>query len=232
MTILIVAATSFELAPILQHIEKEGTKKSFFEYHYKGLDILPLVTGVGAMRTAFSLARYCKPERFIDLAINIGVAGSNDKGIQLGSVVEIVSDVFGDLGVEGADGKFIDLFELELEDPNTILYDDGFIANTKRSKQSVPSARAITVNKTHGCSSSIDRINKRYDFDVESMEGAAFFFCCKSLDIECMQLRSISNYIEPRNRENWDIEGALINLKDVVIDHLDHLEIKSRMDLA
>jgi futalosine hydrolase len=224
MTILLVAATSFEMAPILQHIEKEGTKKSFFEYHYKGLDILPLVTGIGAMRTAFSLARYCKPERFIDLAINLGVAGSNDRSLGLGSVVEVVSDIFADLGVEEQDNTFTDLFQLELEDANTNIYENGIIKNAKRTQNHLKSARGITVNKTHGCASSIERINKKYDFDVESMEGAAFFYCCKSLDIKCMQLRGISNFIEPRNRANWDIEGALGNLTTSLIEHLDHLK--------
>jgi len=36
MKLLIVAATSFELAPLISFLEKEAVKKSFFEYKLKG----------------------------------------------------------------------------------------------------------------------------------------------------------------------------------------------------
>jgi len=44
---------------------------------------------------------------------------------------------------------------------------------------------------------------------VESMEGAAFLFACLKKGIPCFQLRSISNYIEPRNLNNWNIPHAI-----------------------
>ena len=35
---------------------------------------------------------------------------------------------------------------------------------------------------------------------------------CEEFNIPCMQIRSISNKIEKRNRENWDLDLAIINL--------------------
>jgi futalosine hydrolase len=44
------------------------------------------------------------------------------------------------------------------------------------------------------------------------MEGASVFKVCEEFNIPCMQIRSISNKIEKRNRENWDLDLAIINL--------------------
>jgi futalosine hydrolase len=44
------------------------------------------------------------------------------------------------------------------------------------------------------------------------MEGAAFFYAANLLDVPSIQLRAISNYIEPRDRSKWEIKLALENL--------------------
>ena len=44
------------------------------------------------------------------------------------------------------------------------------------------------------------------------MEGAAFFKVCNYFNVPCMQIRSISNRVEKRNKENWDISLAIENL--------------------
>jgi len=106
MKILIATATSLELTPFLEHLEKNGSKKSFFEYEYKEHSIFPLVTGVGALHTAFALARFTEIKN-IDLAINAGLCGAIDKSLHLGDVLEIDQDRFADLGVEEADGRLV-----------------------------------------------------------------------------------------------------------------------------
>jgi len=210
MKILLVAATTFEIASIIKEIEDKGIKKSFFEFEYLGHTIYPLVTGIGSMKTAFAIARICHNKEF-DLAINLGLAGTVPGFHKPGDVVEIIEDCFADLGVEEKSGAFTDLFELELEDKNAAPFTNGKILNHKTS-QLFMTAKAITVNTTHGHAESIKTIMGNYDFEVESMEGAAFFYACKILDIDCHQIRAISNLIEPRNRENWAIGEALSSL--------------------
>jgi futalosine hydrolase len=41
------------------------------------------------------------------------------------------------------------------------------------------------------------------------------------LQIPCIQLRSISNYVEPRNRSNWNIPLAIKALNDYLLEHFD-----------
>jgi futalosine hydrolase len=44
------------------------------------------------------------------------------------------------------------------------------------------------------------------------MEGAAVFYVAMKMNIPCIQIRSISNYVERRNRESWKIKEALESL--------------------
>jgi len=81
----------------------------------------------------------------------------------------------------------------------------------------------LSVNKVHGNSSSIEQLQKQFDADLESMEGAAFFQACLIEKIPFLQVRSISNYVESRNRDNWDIPGAIEALNEVLIQLVETL---------
>jgi len=226
MKLLIVAATSFELAPLIAFLEKEATKKSFFEYEYLGNSIFPLVTGVGSMQTAFGLSRFNEIKE-IDLAINIGICGAYDRTIALGTVLNITKDRFGDLGVEEADKSFTDVYEMELVNGDKFPYADGWIINKLKDKYNPDylEANAITVNRVNGSEGSIKTVEEKYHPQCESMEGAAFFYACKVMDVECIQLRAVSNYVEPRNRANWQIEKALDNLNSSLIHYIKDLGV-------
>ncbi|MEM9546765.1 MAG: futalosine hydrolase [Bacteroidota bacterium] len=220
MNILIVSATSFEIAPLLQFLDSNATKLSFFEYQLNENVIYPLVTGVGALKTAFALARYNDIEK-TDVAINVGLAGSYYPSLSLGQVVEVVADRYGDLGVEEQDGQFTDVFDLGLTDENQFPYQAGWIKNTKpKFKTELKKVSGLTVNKVHGSQESIRKITSKYTADIESMEGAGFLYACRIMDVHAHQFRAISNYVEPRNRDNWQIEKSIDNLNAFLIDLL------------
>lgn len=197
MNILIVAATEAEIAPLVEVL---------------GSDIETLVTGVGMTATAFALGRHLASRRY-DLAINLGIAGSFDRTIALGSLVEVSEDTFAELGAED-DARFLPLSALGLGDvafaPTAKLRDlDG--------SQSLPQARGITVNTVHGNCGSIERVVARLAPQVETMEGAAFFYACGQASIPCLQIRAVSNYVERRNRDAWRIGLAIANLNRFAI---------------
>ena len=58
----------------------------------------------------------------------------------------------------------------------------------------------------------IQKIIERLNPQIESMEGAAFFYVCQQKKQQCIQLRAISNYVEKRNRKSWKVDLALNNL--------------------
>ena len=81
MKILIVAATDFEL------------EKDQFSAH----EIL--ITGVGILETTLELTKKLALNSY-DLVINAGIAGSFDKKIKIGDVVEVTEDILSELGYE------------------------------------------------------------------------------------------------------------------------------------
>jgi len=80
------------------------------------------------------------------------------------------------------------------------------------------------IDKVHGTQVSIDRILSKYQADIETMEGAGFHYACKNMDIQHLQLRGLSNYVEPRNRAGWKIELAIDQLNQTLINLLDNIE--------
>src|ERR1035437_3730679 len=113
MKILIVSATKFEIAPLLKNFEKIRSEKNLHSFQLKKNTIHVLITGVGMTAAAFHLGKVLN--RKYDLAINAGVAGSFKKNIPLGTVVNVVSDCFADLGAEDGN-KFLKLKEIGLQE--------------------------------------------------------------------------------------------------------------------
>lgn len=201
MKILLVAATQPEIQPLLNFF---GDEKPF--------DVL--ITGVGMVATAFALGNQFSQKKY-DLAINLGIAGSFDRSLVLGEVVEVEADTLSELGAEN-DSEFLPIETLGFGESTFQPIDPMLFLPVKK-------VRAITVNTVHGEENSIQNITKRLQPQLESMEGAAFFYACKNSMVPSVQIRSVSNYVEKRNRENWKIGLAVKNLNDFAIDLLKKL---------
>jgi futalosine hydrolase len=200
--ILLVAATEFEIAPLL-------AKKETLTFD-------TLVTGVGQMPTAFHVGHALHQKKY-DLVINAGIAGSFRRDWELGKVVHVVSEQYGDLGIEFADGSFKDMFEMGFMEKDKFPYENGRLFNNAAAQYSfLDKANGLTINKVHGFEPSIDRIKTLYDCDIETMEGTGFFYACLMHNTPFLAIRSISNYVEKRNREAWNIGLAIHNLNNVV----------------
>ncbi len=162
-----------------------------------------LITGVGMLNTAISLTQQLSHNNY-DLIINMGVAGSFLDDFKIGDVVEVVEDTFSELGYEDDEG-FNVFTEFDLK--NTF---------TNQAKTKLPKASSITVNTVHGHEESITSITERLQPDIESMEGGAVFQVCEEFNVPCMQIRAISNKVEKRDKNNWNIPFAIRNLNAAV----------------
>ncbi len=93
--------------------------------------------------------------------------------------------------------------------------------NPHAERAFLPKVHGLTVNKVHGEAASIKAVTQKYPFaQVETMEGAAFFYAALHEDLKFLQIRAISNYVEPRNRDNWELEMAITNLNVTLIEML------------
>ena len=175
-----------------------------FEITSDKLKINPvLVTGIGMVNTSINLTRELSKNRY-DLVINMGIAGSFKDSINIGDVVEITEDSFSEIGFEN-NNQFNKFSEFDIK--------TNFTVNPKSTLKSV---KSITVNTVHGNAQSISEIVERENTDIESMEGAAVFNVCEYFNTNCIQIRSISNKVETRNKDNWDIKTAISNLNNEV----------------
>jgi len=220
MKILLVSATPFEIAPVTQYLNENFNKVNPTLFQKGKLQIETLVTGVGMTQTAYQLGKIFAGNNY-DLAINAGIAGAFNRDLKIGDIVNVISEEFGDLGIEEADGNFTNLFENKLLSPNETIYTNGQILNPDAAEFSfLPQVKGLTINKVHGYPPSITALQKKYSSDIESMEGAAFFLVCRSENVKFLQIRAISNYVEKRNRENWNLPLSIGNLNQVLLSLL------------
>lgn len=217
MKLLIVSATEFEIMPLLNYLQENFKNKENRRFFSKDIDIHILVSGVGPIHATFALATVLAQQRF-DLVLNLGIAGAFNADLEIGQVLQVVNDRFADVGVEEAGGSFSDLFEMQLMDWNEMPYINGKLYASHTESLFLPQAVGITVSRVHGTAKSIEKIRHKYPADLESMEGAAVFYACLQHQIDCLQIRSISNYVEPRNKENWNIPLAIDKLNKVAIE--------------
>jgi futalosine hydrolase len=224
MNILIIAATDLEINPLIAYFDGNCTKNDKGFYLFNSHTIYILTTGVGVMQTTFAISQLCFNYKF-DVAINLGISGTFDRNIQLGGVVEVVKDRIADLGIEEASGQFIDVFEMNLINKDIFPYQDGWVSKIAKGlpETNLKKNIGITVNKVTGTADSTVAIQNKYKADVESMEGAAFFYTCAKLNLPSIQVRAISNYVEPRNRDSWKMQDAIQNLYQFAITYLKSL---------
>ncbi|MCX6271746.1 MAG: futalosine hydrolase [Bacteroidetes bacterium] len=183
----------------------------------KGLEVTKLVTGPGMMATAFELGKVFSKNSY-DLAINMGIAGSFYKALYPGKVVEVTAEAVTDIGAEDGD-SFLSVFDLGLADKNTAPYQNGVLVNpteyTWNATKDLAKVKGGTVNTIHGRDSSIRQVIQQFSPRIETMEGAAFFYACLKYNVPFIEIRSISNLIERRNKSVWKVDLALASLAKI-----------------
>jgi futalosine hydrolase len=216
MRVLVVAATSAEIAPLADRL---GEPAGAFARDARDVRCDVLVTGVGMVATAARVATALSATRY-DAALNLGVCGSFDRGLALGTVVHVTADSLPELGVE--DGPhFIPATVVGLVGANDAPFTNGILLNRTPPAwpglSTLPAVTGVTVNTVHGHEPSIAALAERCHADVETMEGAAFFYACFVAGVPCAQVRAISNYVERRNRAAWKLPEAIEALNHTAV---------------
>ncbi len=216
--ILYVTSTSAE-AESLKNLTGIISDKGY--YHIDSNVIYPLVTGIGAIATAWSLKTWLSLNFRPDLVINAGIAGSFKENIRIGDVVMPVTDCFADSGIEDGD-KFLTLSEAKLADPYEFPYIDGILYAdsefTAMMDGILKPVRAITINSATGSEGTRRKLVNKFNPDIETMEGATFFYICIREKIPFLAVRAISNMVEPRDKSKWDIPFAMKSLSEKICE--------------
>jgi len=229
MKILIVSASSTEIKEIrdkLTFINKLTPNLSAYTFGKLRIDLL--ITGYGSVFTAFYLTRTLYTNSY-DLAINVGVAGSFDYFLEQGFVVNVIRDQFADLGFEDKNG-FYTLGEKEMLNEDSFPFTGEVMHSLGNFEieevDSLIPVKAITVNTIHGTQEKIKRLKDKYKAEIETMDGAAFFYVCLMEKVPFLQIRSVSSFVEIPRVENWYLPLALKNLSKSLMDILGELRVE------
>ena len=202
MKLLVVAATEAEVSIYKDHAPADAEL---------------LITGVGMTATAYALTKHLQTHQY-DLVLQAGVGGSFDRSVPLGSLVFVTAERYGDLGAEDHH-EYIDIFDLGLMSGDSHPHSGRMLTNPLSAIHEgidLPQATGLTVNSVSGNEETIAR-RRRYGCTVESMEGAAFHYVCLMEGVAFAQVRSISNYVTPRDKSQWKMKDAIINLNNWLI---------------
>lgn len=208
MHIAIVAATEGELAFL--------TDRKFSRHQ-----ISCQVHGAGMIPAMYHLQQICaqKPE----LIIQTGIAGAYSPELRIGDTVLVSRDRF-DHGAEDAH-HLLDLFDIGLAEKDQPPYSATYLPcpATDLCGPHFRRVDALTVSVAGGNAQSIAMRRKKYAAQIETMEGAALHYTGLMTQIPFLQIRSISNYVEIRNRANWDIPLALANNASAIHNLIEQL---------
>jgi len=225
MNILLIAATEAEIAPLTEYIESFKTSKDGRNYTIGETDLKVLIGGVGMVTTAYSLTRELAKNQY-DLVLQAGVCGAFNRNIELGEIVLVAKERYADLGAEDREA-YIDIFDMGLLQSNEPPFTDTWLQMpASQWIQHFPykQVSGVTVNTVSGSEKTIARIAGAYNPDVESMEGAAMHYVCLQESVSFVQLRAISNYVEPRDKSKWQMGKAIKSLNDVLKTFADSLK--------
>jgi futalosine hydrolase len=206
---LITAATPFEMDAYLQ---ASG----------QSLPTRQLITGIGpveaAVRTTVFLANIDTPIRGV---INIGVAGAYvhaDQGPQVLDICLADLEILGDFGICSAEaveplrGEALDIVDTFTLESNLL-----FAAEARLADLGISCRRGtfITVSCVSGSRQRGDLLGLQHQALCENMEGAAVARACLQFGLPLLELRCISNLVEDRNLQQWQLKEACRRCGDV-----------------
>lgn len=219
MTTLIIAATEFELALLVETLQCRQNSRlldfSVYQTDSSTDDHCILIrSGAGianaAAATSLGIALY-KPVRIF----NVGVCGVYNTNMNtIGTVVTGTRAIFADTGIDtGTDFLSMQAIDLPLAKPesgdqvfNVIeLHKAGVNRKLKR-------AVFLTVAACSGSSQRAAIVRGRFSFEkellCEDMESAAVALMANKANIPCTIVRGISNICGDRDYGNWQLSKA------------------------
>jgi futalosine hydrolase len=228
LRILIVAASPREISKLIEELTFVHQIEPYYRsYSLYNLHIDLLVTGIGSVFTTYHLTRALNMINY-DLVINIGLAGSFDHFLEQGFVVNVIQDQFADLGVVHK-SNFYTLAEEELMDENLFPFADGKLHSLGNfdldEVESLIPVKGVTLNTLNSDPKWISKLRDKFEPEIETMDGAAFFYVCLREKVPFLQIRAISHFVEIRRIESWNIPSAVDSLTATTVAILNELKL-------
>jgi len=180
-----------------------------------------LESGIGKANTAMTLAAYAQRHK-VERAVLFGIAGAyEESGLDLGDVALASEEVQADLGVKDGGMKGMGFPTLTVEGPrhfhNRFPLDKALSSDLAK-RLDVPLKRFLTRDLVCETPAEARALAKKWEADLENMEGAAFAQACLWLGIQGAELRAVSNLAGIRDKTQWRVRLAVEALEARVLE--------------
>ncbi|MRT91401.1 hypothetical protein [Ancylomarina sp. 16SWW S1-10-2] len=222
MDILIVSSTFVSLQNFisqLQLIDNYGKNYARFKLDENEFDVL--ISGYGGSIASHWINKAIQRKNY-DLVIHIGRSYALKDKIEIGSLVNVVDDYFGDIGFND-DSGFQSFFDLELISKTEAPFTNGILENPSDYSEILTSFRKVSGMTCNTIPSNLFQIGEIYIKnypEIISSEGAAVLYACLESNIDLIQLSYVTGTIENASEilsvNDQEIETITTNLKDLL----------------
>ncbi len=225
--VLILTATDLEQQTLRASLQNAKCRvlahRNVTEGRLGGQPVTLLETGLGAVNTAQALTaalQTCRP----DLVLQIGVGGAYlASDLNIGDLALATDETYGDLGLLTPDGWQpaeaigIPILRKDRDYYNRFDLDPGLVARAEIAigqtewDENPPTLRSgpfVTVQQCSGLAARGNELAARFGGLCENMEGAAAAHLCALYTVPFLELRGISNRVEDRNLDAWNLPLA------------------------
>ncbi len=221
--LFILTATAYEQQCLRDSLQQVTTQRIGHRAWVRGMiGINPVVlieTGIGAVNTAQALT-VALQEISPEFVLQIGIGGAYlSSGLNKGDLALATEENYGDLGVitsagwSPADEIGIPILSAERDYYNTYPLEPALVARAQhileQSGECAMQGPFVTVQQCTGREDIGNELAARFNAICENMEGAAAAHVCTLYTVPFLELRAISNRVEDRNKDAWDIPRAV-----------------------
>lgn len=215
--LLLVSATEREAAPLRQALQGATAPCRWGNASRSRVgeaELVLVALGVGKANTAAGLALAI--ERWHPTAVvQFGVGGAFVGSFLSNGMVALASeDVHVDCGAGDAAGwrgmESLGLPLLAGPPPRfNAMPTNARLSERLAASTGAPLLRFATSERVTASLEEAERLQRRFDVAIESMEGAAAAQVCLALGVPFAELRAVSNVVGERDRRAWDLPGAI-----------------------
>lgn len=226
--IVLAAATRMEMGAVLagflpqESAPGEGCWK--FASH-AGRRLCLLVTGIGPVNAGLSLGLLLGAQQGLAGVCNLGVSGSFDlQRFPLESAAVPVQEIWPEFGLRtdtevlpeglrlaqapgGLRGQPGPVFDRLFLQPRADAAAMGLAL-----PEDIPEAVSLSVAGVTASAGLAQEFQTRYQAQLENMEGFALAYACLRRNLPFVAVRSVSNRVGSRSKEDWRLKPALARL--------------------
>ena len=224
--ILVLSATAFEQLAlreaVAERVQRKVAEREWVSGKIGAQPVTLVATGIGAVNAAHALTCYLQGQR-PRRVIQVGVGGAYpESGASVGDLALASAEYYGDLGVRTPtgwqDSELIGIPVLE----KGRLYFNCFPTDeqwVQRAAAALPEAYIgpfVTVQECAGTDELGMERGRHFGALCENMEGAAVAHLCTLYEVPFAELRTMSNIVEQRTPEQWDVPRAAARAQGAV----------------